>query len=180
LWAQSQTVSDAASTTLQLQLVKTGVELSEDGANSDSDGIDVGPILMWVGFIAVFLIGLGVIFKILSEVEEEDEYGGWGAEGYEGSVEATYGAVAAAPTVPVAGASYNPPKALPDILSSMPPAPVAPAPVVPAAPAPAAPSPELGTAETAPPVPAAGLPEGWTMEQWNVYGQMWLEQNGQA
>lgn len=187
LWAQSQTVSDAASTTLQLQLVKTGVELSEDGANSDSDGINVGPILMWVGFIAVFLIGLGVIFKILTEVEEEDEYGGWGAEGYEGSVEATYGAVAAAPTVPVAGESYNPPKALPDILSSMPPtpaamppAPVAPAPVVPAAPAPAAPSPELGTAETAPPVPAAGLPEGWTMEQWNVYGQMWLEQNGQA
>jgi hypothetical protein len=24
------------------------------------------------------------------------------------------------------------------------------------------------------------LPDGWTMEQWNVYGQMWLEQNGQA
>jgi hypothetical protein len=50
----------------------------------------------------------------------------------------------------------------------MPPAPVA------------VPLPELGTVDSAPPVPAAGLPEGWTMDQWNVYGQMWLEQNGQA
>ena len=181
LWAQSQTVSDAASTTLQLQLISTGAQVSGDGADSETGGVEMGSILIWVGFIAVFLVGIGVIFKILTEVEEEDDYGGWGAEGYEGSVEATYGAVAAAPTVPVGGAAYEPPKAVPNILSSMPPTPAAmpPAPV-PAAPAPAAPSPDLGTAETAPPVPAAGLPEGWTMDQWNVYGQMWLEQNGQA
>ena len=180
LWAQSQTVSDAASTTLQLQLISTGAQVSGDGADSETGGVEMGSILIWVGFIAVFLVGIGVIFKILTEVEEEDDYGGWGSEGYEGSVEATYGAVAAAPTVPVGGA-YEPPKAIPNILSSMPPTPAAmpPAPV-PAAPAPAAPSPDLGTAETAPPVPAAGLPEGWTMDQWNVYGQMWLEQNGQA
>ena len=169
LWSKSLTVSDAASTTLQLQLIKTGAQLPGDDANSGSDGIDVGPILMWVGFIAVFLVGLGVIFRILTEEEEEDDYGGWGAEGYEGSVEATYGAVAAAPTVPVAGAAYEAPKTVvPLFPSSMPPAPVA------------VPLPELGTVDSAPPVPAAGLPEGWTMDQWNVYGQMWLEQNGQA
>ena len=172
LWAQSQTVSDAASTTLQLQLIETGAS-SEDGANSDSDGIDVASILTWVGFIVVFLVGVGVIFRILTEEEEEDDYGGWGEEGYEGSVEATYGAVAAAPTVPVAGAPYEAPSAMP------PAAPAAMAPP-PAYPAPSAPSPDLGTADSAPPVPAGGLPEGWTMDQWNVYGQMWLEQNGQA
>ena len=30
---------------------------------------------------------------------------------------------------------------------------------------------------TAPPLPATGLPPGWSMEQWNAYGQMWLEKN---
>jgi len=183
LWAQSQTVSDAASTTLQLELIKTGSQASGDGASSGSNGIDVGSILMWVGFIGIFLVGVGVIFKILSEEEEEDDYGGWGAEGYEGSVEATYGSVAAAPTVPVAGAPYEAPKSLPDIAppAGAPPA-MAPAQMAPppAFPAPSAPSPDLGAADSAPPVPAAGLPEGWTMDQWNVYGQMWLEQNGQA
>ena len=218
LWAESQTVSDAASTTLQLQLIKPGSQSSDDGANSDSDGSNVGPILMWIGFISIFIVGVVVIFRILTEVEEEDDYGGWGAEGYEGSVEATYGAVAAAPTVPVAGAVYDAPKIVPNVPESMPPAPTASAPVaptsldgtptfvqnityniqdsaisgelnnsipaavptIPAYPAPAAPSPALGTADSAPPVPAVGLPEGWTMDQWNVYGQMWLEQNGQA
>ena len=58
----------------------------------------------------------------------------------------------------------------------MPPAP-APAPAAPAqVPFPTAPE----AVESAPPVPAGGLPDGWTMEQWEVYGQMWLEQNGQA
>jgi hypothetical protein len=177
LWAESQTVSDASSTTLQLQLIKTGSDLSTDGTSGDSDGVDIGSILTWIGFIVVLLIGVGVIFRILTEEEEEDDYGGWGEEGYEGSVEATYGAVAAAPTVPVAGAAYDIPKSLPSI---SPPAGAPPAAAPPIAPAPTAPSPQLSTAATAPPVPAAGLPDGWTMEQWNVYGQMWLEQNGQA
>ena len=30
-----------------------------------------------------------------------------------------------------------------------------------------------------PPLPATGLPAGWTMEQWNAYGHMWLEKNQQ-
>jgi len=158
-------------------LIKIGSDFFIDGTSGDSDGVDIGSILTWIGFIVVLLIGVGVIFRILTEEEEEDDYGGWGEEGYEGSVEATYGAVAAAPTVPVAGAAYDIPKSLPSI---SPPAGAPPAAAPPIAPAPTAPSPQLSTAATAPPVPAAGLPDGWTMEQWNVYGQMWLEQNGQA
>ena len=32
--------------------------------------------------------------------------------------------------------------------------------------------------EGAPPLPLSGLPEGWTMEQWAAYGNIWWEQNG--
>ena len=31
----------------------------------------------------------------------------------------------------------------------------------------------------APPIPSTGLPPGWTIEQWNAYGYMWLEKNQQ-
>ncbi|MGB1485306.1 MAG: PKD domain-containing protein [Poseidonia sp.] len=33
---------------------------------------------------------------------------------------------------------------------------------------------------TGPPIPATGLPEGWTMEQWNYYGEQWLAANPPA
>ncbi|MEC7350568.1 MAG: hypothetical protein VYA29_01785, partial [Candidatus Thermoplasmatota archaeon] len=33
---------------------------------------------------------------------------------------------------------------------------------------------------TGPPLPATGLPEGWTMEQWNYYGEQWLAANQPA
>ena len=155
LWARSETVSDAASTTLQVVLVKQSN--ANDGAAATDDGLPLGDIMIWVGFIAVMGIGVFVILNILRTEEEEDDYGGWGEEGYENSLEATYGAVASAPTVPVAGA----------LPTSLPPS----APAAPAAPAPVA---------AAPPVPAEGLPEGWTMEQWEIYGQMWMEQNGRA
>ena len=34
-------------------------------------------------------------------------------------------------------------------------------------------------APAGPPLPETGLPEGWSMEQWNAYGEMWLSQNQQ-
>jgi hypothetical protein len=178
LWARSETVSDAANSNLQVILIKQSNDV--DGAASEDEGLPIGSIALWLGFIVVMGGGVFLILNILREEEEEDDYGGWGEEGYENSIEATYGAVAAAPTVPVAG---------------MPPAAAPPASAPPAAPAPlvqnitynitdsvvdggitnASPAPTV-----APPVPAAGLPDGWTMEQWEVYGQMWLEQNGMA
>ena len=41
------------------------------------------------------------------------------------------------------------------------------------------PTPEVRpvTQTTGPPLPATGLPSGWTMDQWNAYGHMWLEKN---
>ena len=59
-------------------------------------------------------------------------------------------------------------------------------PQVPDPQAPAKPVPEIAPEQpttpatpAGPPLPATGLPEGWTMEQWNAYGEMWLSQNQQ-
>ena len=40
-----------------------------------------------------------------------------------------------------------------------------------------APVPPTSNAQNGPPLPPTGLPAGWTMEQWNAYGHMWLEKN---
>ena len=38
-------------------------------------------------------------------------------------------------------------------------------------------APPISNAHNGPPLPPTGLPTGWTMEQWNAYGHMWLEKN---
>ena len=38
-------------------------------------------------------------------------------------------------------------------------------------------TPEQANQPSIPPLPATGLPSGWTIEQWNAYGHMWLEKN---
>ena len=51
--------------------------------------------------------------------------------------------------------------------------------LAPSAPAPVE-QPPMAPAEQAnsgPPLPATGLPQGWTMEQWNYYGEQWLVTN---
>ena len=68
------------------------------------------------------------------------------------------------------------PAGRPPAVKSLPPLP-APAQ---APPLPALPPRQAPAAAAAPPVPAEGLPEGWTMEQWQHYGQQWLVQNGRA
>ena len=44
----------------------------------------------------------------------------------------------------------------------------------------AAPMETAQAVNTGPPLPATGLPEGWTMEQWNYYGEQWLAANQPA
>jgi hypothetical protein len=43
------------------------------------------------------------------------------------------------------------------------------------------PSPDLSIIENLessnhPPIPESGLPDGWSLEQWNHYGQKWLDE----
>ena len=90
LWARSETVSDASQSTIQIQLRKVATE-SDDSAESS---FDVTGALTWAGFIAVMIIGIIALVRILKNTgEEEDEYGGWGDDGYQDSLSATYGAV---------------------------------------------------------------------------------------
>lgn len=64
-----------------------------------------------------------------------------------------------------------PPKALPQLPLPMPAQPMpTPMPTPMPVPAPVTPAPAAG-----PPLPVSGLPNGWTMEQWQHYGQQWLD-----
>ena len=119
-----------------------------DAASSDGGSIDWVGIGIWVVGGAIIIALLGVLLMVLNSEEEEEEQS-WTGDGYEDNLTATYGAVAAAPNV----GSME--KNVPSI------SPPAPEPAV----------------QSGPPVPPEGLPEGWTMEQWNHYGQQWLDNN---
>ena len=70
-----------------------------------------------------------------------------------------------------------PPAGMPPL--GMPPAgmpPVIPQKSIPKLPNPL-PRPAPQSKPTPPPLPPTGLPPGWSMEQWNAYGQMWLDKN---
>ncbi len=150
VWAISNSVEDAASLELPVTLKKSSGD--GDGSSSDSgsstDWVGIG---IWVVGAALIMALLGVLLVVINGDEEEDEPD-WSEDGYEDSISATYGAVAAAPTV----GSMESQKSVPEIASAPEYAP--PAEVV-----------------SGPPVPAAGLPEGWTMEQWGHYGQQWID-----
>ena len=76
--------------------------------------------------------------------------------------------------IPPAG---MPPAGMPPL--GMPPAgmpPVIPQKSIPKLPNPL-PQPAPQSKPTPPPLPPTGLPPGWSMEQWNAYGQMWLDKN---
>ena len=152
VWAESGTVEDAASATMEVVLIRADSEVADA---SDDAGLQIESIALWGVFILILVGGVLVLLSILRTEEEEDEYANWGEDGYEDSLAATYGAVAAAPSIPT-----SMPAAAPD-----------------PAPSPAS-EPEPAT-ETGPPLPEGGLPAGWTMEQWNHYGQQWLDQNQQ-
>ena len=128
---------------------------------------------MGIGSIAIIALLVVFVQVIRSTVRIEDEI--ITLEGYETSLGATYGQAA------------PPPAAIPEAPSLLPASDLEAnsmyggseaifkqrvgAPEAPADPA---------TAAAGPPLPASGLPEGWTMDQWQHYGQQWLEQNGLA
>ena len=154
VWARSETVSDAANAVLEVTLVRMDTASANGGEDAGS-GLPLEAIALWGVFLLVLVGGVVILLSILRTEEEEDEYANWGEDGYEDSLSATYGAVAAAPSIPAAMPTPTP----------------APAPAT----APEAPV----VQDSTPPLPAGGLPAGWTMEQWKHYGQQWLDQNQQ-
>ena len=161
VWARSETVSDAADAKMTVTMVRTApVDTTDEEAEGGGAVRNVIMILLAAG---VVVIGAFAVMRILGGLEE-DAIDDWADDGYEGSLQATYAGVKSAPVIP----TDAPPAGAP---------PTAPAPAATEAPAPA---PAPAAASAAPPVPAEGLPEGWSMDQWQAYGQMWLEQNGRA
>ena len=150
IWAISNTVEDAASLELPVTLKKSSGD-DDTAASGDDTSADWVGIGIWVVGGALIISLIGALLMVLNGGEEEEEED-WSEDGYEDNLSATYGAVAAAPTI--GAMDYH--KPVPEIDSIPEIAP--PVEVV-----------------AGPPVPAAGLPEGWTMEQWGHYGQQWLD-----
>ena len=160
VWARSETVSDAADAQMTVTMVRTApVDSTEDEA--EGGGGAVRNVIMILLTAGVVVIGALAVMRIIGGIEE-DAIDDWADDGYEDSLQATYAGVKAAPVIPTDAPPAGAPPAAP-----------APAPAAPEAPA-------LAAAPAVPPVPAEGLPDGWSMEQWQAYGQMWLEQNGRA
>ena len=150
IYASSLTVADSPTAKLTVVLQKqTASNGDGDGASSEDDGELVKNIVLWSGFLIVVCVLGFITFKILTTIEKEDDMDDWD-DMYQDSLTATYGAVAAAPTVPMSAPPSPEPVAMPE---STPPAPVS----------------------TGPPLPPGGLPDGWTMEQWEHYGQQYLD-----
>ena len=150
IYATSLTVADAPTAKLTVVLQKqTASNDDGDGASSEDDGELVKNIVLWSGFLIVVCVLGFITFKILTTIEKEDDMDDWD-DMYQDSLTATYGAVAAAPTVPMSAPPSPEPAAMPE---PTPPAPVS----------------------AGPPLPPGGLPDGWTMEQWEHYGQQYLD-----
>jgi len=150
IYATSLTVADSPTAKLTVVLQKqTASNGDGDGASSEDDGELVKNIVLWSGFLIVVCVLGFITFKILTTIEKEDDMDFWD-DMYQDSLTATYGAVAAAPTVPMSAPPSPEPVAMPE---PTPPAPVS----------------------TGPPLPPGGLPDGWTMEQWEHYGQQYLD-----
>ena len=154
VWAKSNTVPDAASLQLEVNLQKTSVTEALEESASDGTDYDWVGIATWVIGSLLIIMLFGILIVVLNGGEEEEEQV-WGEDGYEDSISATYGAVAAAPTIGASGAVETT-KSIPDL---SPPSGPAPQPVI----------------SDMPPIPVGGLPEGWTLDQWKHYGQQWLD-----
>ena len=152
IYATSLTVADSPTAKLTVVLQKQTADNGDgDGASSEDNEELIKNIVLWGGFLIVITVLGFITFKIVTTIDKEDDLDDWDEMMYQDSLTATYGAVAAAPTVPMSAPPSPEPMAIPD---SAPPA-----------------APSAG----GPPLPPEGLPDGWTMEQWTHYGQQYLD-----
>jgi len=151
---------------------------SESSQDEGGFGALAANIATWVAGIAVIAL-LGLVFvRILMSTEHEDEISSLGAAGYETNIglpEAP--TLPGAPTLPSADTTANSmyggtQELFAQPVMATPPPPSEPAPTPEPTPSP--------VPESGPPVPESGLPEGWTMEQWQHYGEEYLRRQGGA
>ena len=149
--------------------------------SSDSEGAGFGSVLkeiaMWsLGIIVILALG-AVLLSVVMSTEHEDEISSLG--GYESSLDLPDAPTLLpdAPTLPsadtTANSMYGGTQDLFEqpVMATPPPPSETPEPVVESPP----PMPSGG-----PPLPDSGLPEGWTMEQWEHYGDEYLRRQDGA
>ena len=150
-WTIVLTVTDDDGEFSQTELTIVVAQAPSEGI-FESISATVGTTMTYVIFIlGIVIVGL-VVFLLFTRKRTGDDFKGFSA--FDQPIEAA--PVAAAPV-----------EAAPQ------PSSYAPQPTAPPEPAYQAPEP----VNTGPPIPASGLPEGWTMEQWNYYGEQWLAAN---
>ena len=128
-------------------------------------------IALW-GLGIIFIIALCIVLvKILVSTEHEDEISSLG--GYESSLGLPDApTIPDAPTLPRADTTANSMYGGTQELFAQP---------VMATPPPPSATPEPDPAPSSgPPLPESGLPEGWTMEQWEHYGEEYLRRQDGA
>ena len=151
-------------------------------ADSSEEGGSLGEmaqnIAIWaVSIILILVLGV-VLVKIIMSTEHEEEISSLG--GYESSLDLPEApTLPDAPTLPSADTTANSMYGGTQELFAQPVMATPPPPTAPAEPeaAPVAPEP---VATGGPQLPESGLPEGWTMEQWQHYGEEYLRRQGGA
>ncbi|MEC7700212.1 MAG: hypothetical protein VX652_00235, partial [Candidatus Thermoplasmatota archaeon] len=172
---------DTTSKTTQITLVKP-VPIQEGPDVEEVAWQGANYILIAVG-LAIIIAVLVVTFRVLrsarsplEEVSTLDDYkmtvDGWDGKKFEEDQLPSADDIANSMYGGSKELFEQPPPIAPTADEPPPPPPDEPAP--PPSPEPPSPTP-APTAPVAPPLPESGLPEGWTMEQWQHYGQRWLD-----
>ena len=172
---------DTTSKTTQITLVKP-VPIQEGPDVEEVAWQGANYVLIAVG-LAIIIAVLVVTFRVLrsarSPLEEVSTLGdykmtvdGWDGKKFEEDQLPSADDIANSMYGGSKELFEQPPPIAPTADEPPPPPPDEPAPPPPPEPPSPTPAP---TAPVAPPLPESGLPEGWTMEQWQHYGQRWLD-----
>ncbi len=151
-WTIVLTVTDDDGEFSQTELLVVVAQAPSEGI-FESISATVGTTMTYVIFILGIVITGLVAFLLFTRKRPSDDFKGFSA--FDQPIEAAPIAAAPEPEASPQPTSYAPQPA--------------------AVPEPAYQAPEA--VNTGPPIPATGLPEGWTMEQWNYYGEQWLAAN---
>ena len=156
IWVESDL--DVAPLILRVDLVRESLnQESSEETSGDLAGVIINglSILVLVGILGGLLF---VLWREFSKEEEEVSYN------YDSGITSNVGedgrSVPSANTLLGADESYQPSKIVPEL---------PPESIIIEAQAPL-------NNSNGPPLPESGLPEGWTMEQWQHYGEQWLNQ----
>jgi len=161
-WTVVLTVTDDDGESITKELTVVVKELPADGIIESITNAVGTTTAAVIGLLGIIIVGLVVFLLFTRRVSSEAEDFGM----YEQSQ------FTAAP---------KPVEAIPSAQAAQPePMATQAAPQPAAAATYAAPMEQPGAVNTGPPLPATGLPEGWTMEQWNYYGEQWLATNQPA